>query len=810
MKALLVDALRTLRSQDLATAVVTSGLMVAQAACLLVLLFAVALAAPDPHIPTPERVVLLDFKGNPPGVPGSWAQASPVSFGSMLKTRQVPLDLISRTAVNGMEFEVNGRSHPALLVLADPDLVELLGLTALAGDLRATLTQRDAIAITIDLLHKLWGDLAPAQAVGRRLKAGGQWYTVTAVLPDTDPRSPFSGAAPLVGHAMVLAGFDAQANGMDDAARQAIVDSNGRVFARLRPGATVDQVGGWMRDAFAENPLVQTLPAAWRVGREPAFFRGLTLTQLPFEGSANRLRWQVLGAVGGACLLLLLLAAFNAMNLQAANLLQRQGETALRRSQGADHTHLIRLWAMEAGLPLLISAAGALLLAWWLAPAIANWMGLPIELPVADPPPLRAVVGLMAGAALLVPLTLGLPAWTALRRAPAAALQGRTVSEGPWGRRVRQGLLALQLGGALLLLSLAGVLVLQQRHLLNADRGFDTRGRLCLSMETNPDAVPNLDRFVADLVSKPAVEHWAFSMERPAGDTQGQRELHVAPGGRPQALRVSLVSSGFFDTYGMTMLAGRAQFSAGEEHIVIDAKAARQLGFATPQAAVGVLLRSGGGLVQVGDQDRRIVGVVKDVSMESARDPAQAQAFLLTDRPLWNVSVWGRDRVALRQALDDAWTAHGLQVPYEFQWADDQRAAIYRQEDQLTTIVAVVALLAAGVALLGAYALVADTLRRRRTELVLHRLHGASHGAVAYQVAQEFAMPLQVAAITALPLATWLGWRYLAGFQDRVGLSWGLGVPLLASSVVLVLIVAAASARHVRQALALQPVEALR
>ncbi|HJV72317.1 MAG TPA: FtsX-like permease family protein [Ideonella sp.] len=809
MNALLLDALHGLRSRRGPTLVAMGGLMLALAACLLVGLLAIALAEPAPHIPDPERVVMLDFKGNPPGQPSPWFTASPVSFGPMLKQRQVPLDLISRVGFDGIDFDLGDRLQPAYKLIADPDLAPLLGLESLQGDLRSTLARRDGIAITVGLLRKLWGPLPPEQALGRRLQSQGTVYTVGAVIPNTDPRAPFWPANPMVGDAMAMVGFESQGDNWSEDQRTAIYMANGRVFARLRPGTSVDQVGGWMREAFLANPRHAELPAEWRVGREAAYFRGVTLTQLPFEGQWQARRWQVLGAVAAACALLLMLAAFNAMNLQAASLLQRQRETALRRSLGADSLQLLQLWSMEAALALLPSASGALLLAWWVAPAVANWMGLSPAQPVADPVPLQALLGFGAVVALLPPLTLGVPAWAALRRAPAPALQGRTASEGPWGRRVRQGLLTLQLGGALLLLSLAGVLAMQQQHLLRADRGFDTRNRLWLGLMVNPEKMPNLDAFVAALGRHPAIWHWAFSGARPAGDTQGQSEMHASATGHKQVLRVTTVSPGFFDTYGMTVVAGRPHTGSGETNVVIDAKAARLLGFADPQAAVGALLRGGGEFLQEGTAQRRVVAVVKEVKMESAREPAQAQAFVLTDQPQWDLTVYGPDMAALRQALDEIWQAHGPPVPHDIQPADKQLADVYREEEFLTTTLAGVALLAVGVAMLGAYALVADTLRRRRTELVLRRLHGAGHAAIAGQVAAEFAWPLAAAALTGLPLAAWLGEHYLSGFVDRVGMAAGLGMPLAAGSVATVIVVGVSAWRHLRQALALQPIEAL-
>jgi len=809
MKDLVLDALRDLRGRAHAIAAAMGGLTIALAACLLVALFALALAAPDPDVADPDRAIMLDFRSNLPGEASSWFGQAPLAFGPLLKARHAPLDLVSRMAYGGMEFERDGRVHPALLLAVDPELVDVLNLHGLAGDLRATLRGHDTIAITADLLHQLWGELPPSQAIGRRVQSHGAWYTVAAVLPDTDPRSPLWGEPPLVGRAMVMVGFDSPANTLTADEREGILAANGHVFARLRPGTSVDQVAGWMHDAFVSSPGYPALPAAWRTNREAAFFRGVTLRDLPFEGARQAQRWQAVAVVGAASMLLLALAAFNTMNLQAAHLLRRQRETALRRSLGADGRHLLQLWTLEAALPLLLSALAALLVAWWTAPALANWLKLPAQLPIVDPIPLRALAGLALAIGVLLVLTVTLPASIALRRAPAAALQGRTASEGPWGRRTRQTLLGLQLGGALLLLSVAGVLALQQAHMLHADRGFTTHGRLVLSMETDPDHIPSLAAFTDALSHDAAITHWAFSADQPAAGTQGWREVQTSAGGRAVDSRLSLVSPGFFDTYGMSLLAGSPRLAEGEARVVIDARTARLLGFADPQTAVGALLRGGGSLMQPGAELRRVVAVVRDAILESARDAALPHSFLLTDKPMWNLTAAGPDPAALHDALDAAWRTHGLAVPYELQWADDQLAGVYRQESQMTTTVAVISLLAVGVAMTGAWALVADTLRRRRTELVLRRLHGANEAAIVQQVLSEFGMPLLAAAAAALPLAGWIGWRYLQGFQDRIApgscIAGALATALAATLAVTLL----AALRHVRLALALQPIEML-
>src|SRR4029079_18970088 len=164
---------------------------------------------------------------------------------------------------------------------------------------------------------------------------------------------------------------------------------------------------------------------------------------------------------------------------------------------------------------------------------------------VVDPMPSRALLGL--GVTVLVLWVLGLapPAWRALRRMPAPALQGRTMSEGPWGRRTRQALLTLQLSGAIALLVLAGVLTLQQRFLLRAGRGFETHNRLWFGFMVNPEKIPNLDAFVAALGRHPAIQTWSFgggfSMIEDGGI-----DPWVGPGNHKQVMRLSTVSPRFF------------------------------------------------------------------------------------------------------------------------------------------------------------------------------------------------------------------------------------------------------------------------
>ncbi|MDC8770131.1 ABC transporter permease family protein [Roseateles albus] len=117
--------------------------------------------------------------------------------------------------------------------------------------------------------------------------------------------------------------------------------------------------------------------------------------------------------------------------------------------------------------------------------------------------------------------------------------------------------------------------------------------------------------------------------------------------------------------------------------------------------------------------------------------------------------------------MDDIWSAHGPAIGPEIQSADEQLAEVNQQEQQISALLAGIALLAVGVAMLGAYAL-------------------------------------------GLPLAAYLGWHYLSGFEARVDLASGLVLPLVLACAITLIVTVLAALRHLRQALSLQPIEALR
>jgi hypothetical protein len=122
-------------------------------------------------------------------------------------------------------------------------------------------------------------------------------------------------------------------------------------------------------------------------------------------------------------------------------------------------------------------------------------------------------------------------------------------------------------------------------------------------------------------------------------------------------------------------------------------------------------------------------------------------------------------------------------------------------------LIAVTSFIAMLLAAFGVYALAAYTVRRAALEIVIRKLHGASHRHIAALLLKEFFPLLIVATLVSLPLIWWMSQQYLAGFVDRAAMG---GWPLLAAFVGTVWISLLAGWQHGLAAMAMRPALALK
>jgi putative ABC transport system permease protein len=444
-------------------------------------------------------------------------------------------------------------------------------------------------------------------AIGKSISIDGQTTTIVGVLPRDFELFNLSHADLLVPEAL---------NEAAEHSGQAF-----RVFARLKPGVTLQQATARMQPLFARD----LLDAA------PEFRRELKLVIRPLRDrqiqNARLASWVLLGGV----IAVLLIACANVANLLLARSAMRRRELAVRAAIGAGRARLVRQAITESLLLAFLGAAGGCLFAWGLLRvfiAIA-----PGGIPRLEQATLDARVLLFALAAcLLAGVLFGLaPAFESPR---VEALVGGRAIGSPRGI-FRQMLVAAQIAVSLLLLTGASLLLRSLWKLESVPLGVDTDNVLTahfvLGRGYARDArqLGFFEELEARLKRLPGAAAVAISDSiPPSGGTLGRPFSDIGVEGRPPLAERAggmvawrYVTPGYFAALGIPILRGRPfreedRQPAGYAVILSETLARRLFPFDDPLGKHVLKTARGQWFAVVG-----IAGDVRNVGPARAADP---------------------------------------------------------------------------------------------------------------------------------------------------------------------------------------------
>jgi predicted permease len=333
------------------------------------------------------------------------------------------------------------------------------------------------------------------------------------------------------------------------------------VLARLKDGATVTQANADMdrvtRQLAAEYPKTN---AGWGASVEP-------LKNDFLDRDTVRGLWLLMGAVG----FVLLIACANVANLLLARATARSKEVAIRAALGASRWQLFRQFLTESLVLAFVGGAAGVALSWGLLKVVMRLMPpftLPYEADVRiNPTVLLFTLFATAGAGILFGCA---PAWEASR----ANLNDVLKEGGRSGRAgrptLRRLLVVAEFALALSLLTGGGLAIHSLWNVAHADLGFTPDHTLVFYLPVrNPELWADSTKIVSfyrqleeRLRALPGVKSEAASEGVPLEGSNFRAAFSIEghdvsdPRQRPTAA-VSMVTPGYFDTYGIRIVKGR-------------------------------------------------------------------------------------------------------------------------------------------------------------------------------------------------------------------------------------------------------------
>jgi predicted permease len=479
--------------------------------------------------------------------------------------------------------------------------------------------------------------------------------------------------------------------------------------------------------------------------------------------------------------LLLLIACANIANLLLARGMAGRAHTAVQLALGASRGRLARqalagcaVLALGGGLAALYVAyvgTRALLLL-----IFANASYVPLS-----PLPSPLVLGFAFALSFLAALGFGLiPAWLNTGGDPAAALHGAGRTARDPSSFARKILVTLQVALSLILLSGAGLFASTLRNLEQQQYGFETQGRMMVSV--NPvlagytlEQLFGLYQALDERLNRvPGVAGISYSLYSPMEGTNWSDGISLegrhSDSGHDNA-SWNRVSPHYFEVVGSRLLRGRAigpEDTAVSPHVaVVNETFVRK--YLSGVEPIGKHLG-------IGDAshafDFQIVGVVEDAIYTNARRPPRPMFFLpcfqLVDyrdpdpsaiqlRSNYIATIELRYRGAAGEVEQAVRRTLGQIDPnllvLRIQTFDEQLKANFSQERNFAGLTTLFSALALVLAAIGLYGVMAYRVVQRTNEIGLRIALGSSRGQVLRMVLREVLLLLSAGIAVGMPAA---------------------------------------------------------
>ncbi|HEV2483634.1 MAG TPA: FtsX-like permease family protein [Puia sp.] len=496
---------------------------------------------------------------------------------------------------------------------------------------------------------------------------------------------------------------------------------------------------------------------------------------------------------------ILIIACINFMNLSTAKAAYRGREVGIKKVVGASRRALILQYLGESVLLSLLSLAGAMLIVWLLLPVFNSITGKSLSL---HPGPAMLVGAI--GVAVVTGLFAGsYPAFYLSGFRPVAVLKG-TVKTSLGELLARKGLVVFQF--TLSVIFIAGVLVIYRQisYIQSRDLGYDREHVIHFEIPFSMDSAKTAAgmAFVNELKSLPGVENagsYGHNLMGDHGDIDG---LQWA--GKDPALNIHFanieVGYNFLETMGIRLVAGRYYSpNANADHeIIMNQTAIRAMGLKHPI----------GTIIKYWDQKKEIIGVAADFNFESLYQQVKPAFFWV--HPL-GPSVIVRLRSGSEEraiaGIRAAYKQFNPGMPFEYTYMNDDYTHWYASEIRAGELSRYFAGLAILISCLGLFGLAAFTAQKRKKEIGIRKVVGASTTRITYLLTREFLVLVAVSIVIAFPVVLVGMHRWLDAFAYRTTI--GADIFVFTALTALVVTLATIGFQAVRAARA-NPVDSLR
>jgi ABC-type antimicrobial peptide transport system permease subunit len=522
------------------------------------------------------------------------------------------------------------------------------------------------------------------------------------------------------------------------------------------------------------------------------------------DGVANRGPIQfvwLIGIIGG---FVLFLACINFMNLSTARSEKRALEVGIRKTIGSMRGQLIWQFFSESYLVVLLAFVCAIIWVSFSLPVYNEMTAKKMVIPLTHP--------WFWFASLLFILFTGLlagsyPALYLSSFQPVKALKG-TFKPGRFASIPRKILVVFQFSVSIALIISTEIVYNQLIYAKNRPVGYTRDGLLMIPMKSSAYE-GKYDILRNELKTSGAIVEMAES-ESAVTDVSSHNGGFTWKGKEPgidENFGTLTVTHEYGQTIGWQFLEGRdfSNLYNDSSTFVVNEAAAKYMGLQHP---IGETIRWNSRWNGF-DKDFQIIGVIKDMVMQSPYEQVKPTIFRLGGNANW-IYIRINPLISMSDALSKIEAVFKRiipSVPFEYTFADDEFAKKFTSEVRIGRMAGIFSALAIFISCLGLYGMASFVAEQRIREIGVRKVLGASVFNLWRLISRDFVLLVSLSILIATPVAYYFMHRWLQNYQYRTTLS--IWIFIVAGLGALIITLCTVSLQAIKAAIT-NPIQSLR
>ncbi len=476
----------------------------------------------------------------------------------------------------------------------------------------------------------------------------------------------------------------------------------------------------------------------------------------------------------------LILACINFMNLSTARSEKRAKEVGIRKAIGSARKQLITQFFSESILIAVLAFSLSVILTFLILPYFNSVADKKIYLPWSDPIfwigglSFSIVTGMFAGF---------YPALFLSSFQPVKVLKG-TFRVGRFASIPRKVLVVLQFTISTTLIIGTMVVYKQIYHAQNRPIGYTKDG--LISLPVTDIVHKHYEAVRTELINAGAIVEMAESGSPTTSvwNSNGGFDWEGKDPNQGVDFPNNAVTVHYGKTIGWKVVEGRdfsEEFASDSSAFIMNEAAVKFIGLKDPVGKV----------IHWNDKPYTIVGVVKDLLVQSPYQPVRAafwhlsggkeNVFLLKVNPKSNIKDALTKIEAVFKRVNPA-------SPFEATFVDEEYAQKFGDEKRIGELATFFAVLAVLISCLGLFGLASFVAEQRTKEIGIRKVLGASVANLWRMLSQDFVVLVIISSFLSVPLAYYFISDWLKQFEYRTEVSWWIFMISVFGAVIITLL----------------------